>query len=847
VTISEDPTFGTEPFVRAKELVVNVKLLPLLKKRVEIKRLVLNEPNITIIKADARRFNFTSIIETAAPPDTLGTKKPKNSSVAAVLAFADIKDGVVRYVDRVAKTDRTIRDIDFTASNVGIGKKLDAKLKAAVFGEEQDVELQAKTGELADPSNKEALRATALDVTLDLGPVPIAEVMKASAKPGQPAPQPIPGDLEAKAHLIGTMGQANLDELVVNAALLGAKEPNVRLNATGGPFDFTADSTLVFANAKLNGKLETDPIALENFKPKQKDPKTPPPILGGDMRANATFEGNLVALAFNGAIDATNASIEQRGPDQKPTFVKKAGIPAKANVRGTFRPAKTPGEGVDLEKIDVVFHSLTANGSGRMVPFAGRKALELTLDAKTPLKPFNDLLPAMAPFALSGDATANVHVSGMPQPKVPPSITGTAYLKNVSAKVPTMPKPVEGGEAKVAFTAKTANIDDAKFRIGESKFFMDLNVTSFKPMTAHYEVTSAQVNRLDVQAPAPGAKPVPRPEVFKNIVATGNLKETAPKVNQNLIAITSEKGTVANIDYVDLSADVNVTPAKTIINRYSARALGGSVSGSGIMEPKISKFDISAKVENVNLTEYFTYKVPGMKDVLAGRFNGDLHIGGQGKKWEDLAKTLTGNGGALVLEGSLLNMNIANQIFTGIQSVPMVPPNLTERMKARNPRLFASNKTLFENLSSKFQIANGKITTPDLKLATSDFALAGDGWFSLTKEMNLNSTLAFSKSVANDLIAEVPAAKYLLTPDGRIEIPLTLTGPLMKPAIRVDTAAMTAKFQQGMVQQGQKQVEDKVKTGVKGILDGLGKKKQPTPPPPAPAPKDTVPPDTTKR
>jgi hypothetical protein len=50
--------------------------------------------------------------------------------------------------NRVAKTDRTIRDIDFTASNVGIGKKLDAKLKAAVFGEEQDVELQAKTGEL---------------------------------------------------------------------------------------------------------------------------------------------------------------------------------------------------------------------------------------------------------------------------------------------------------------------------------------------------------------------------------------------------------------------------------------------------------------------------------------------------------------------------------------------------------------------------------------------------------------------------------------------------------------------------------------------------------------------------
>ena len=116
-------------------------------------------------------------------------------------------------------------------------------------------------------------------------------------------------------------------------------------------------------------------------------------------------------------------------------MVKKAGIPAKATVRGTFRPEKTPGEGIDFEKIDIVFHSLTASGSGRMVPFTGKKALALSIDAKTPLKPWNDLMPAMAPFGLSGDATATVHVSGMPTPTVPAQITGTAHLKNVGATV----------------------------------------------------------------------------------------------------------------------------------------------------------------------------------------------------------------------------------------------------------------------------------------------------------------------------------------------------------------------------------------------------------------------------
>jgi hypothetical protein len=306
---------------------------------------------------------------------------------------------------------------------------------------------------------------------------------------------------------------------------------------------------------------------------------------------------------------------------------------------------------------------------------------------------------------------------------------------------------------------------------------------------------------------------------------------------------------VANVDYDNLTADLAVTPTVTTVKRYSARALGGTISGSGTMEPKLSKFDISSKIENINLAEYFKYKVPALTDVLAGRITADVNIAGQGKKWEEIAKSLTGEGNAVVIEGSLLNVNIANEIFSSINNIPLVPANLTERMRARNPKLFAGDKTIFENLGSKFTISNGRINAPDLKLATSDFALNGDGWFSFGKEMSVNSTLALSKKLASDLVAEVPAAKYLLSPDGRLEVPLSFSGALMKPAIKVDTAAMTAKFQQGMVQQGQQQIQQKAREGVKGLLDNLGKKKEP-PKPPASTPPDTTrksaPPDTTR-
>ena len=252
VVISDDPAYSTEPFVRAKQLIVNVKLMPLLHKQVEIKRLVLDEPNIVIIKADPKHFNFTSLV--AAASSKAPGKPAKNSSIGAVLAFADIKDGTLRYVDQMTKMDRTIRDIDFTASNVGIGKKLDAKLDAAVFGEKQDVKIEAGTGPLANPADKAAFGATALNLKFELAPVAIAELMAAAPKkPGAAPAEPIPGDVTGTAELKGTFGQATLENLNVAATLLGAKDPNVKLTASGGPFDFTADSTMVFAHAVLKG------------------------------------------------------------------------------------------------------------------------------------------------------------------------------------------------------------------------------------------------------------------------------------------------------------------------------------------------------------------------------------------------------------------------------------------------------------------------------------------------------------------------------------------------------------------------------------------------------------------
>ena len=394
--------------------------------------------------------------------------------------------------------------------------------------------------------------------------------------------------------------------------------------------------------------------------------------------------------------------------------------------------------------------------------------------------------------------------------------------------------------ATVEFTAKTARVPNASFLIGKSAFKVNADIPSLAPMHATYTVTSPEVARLDVQAPAPNAKPFPRPEVFRDVVVKGEAIEKAPKVVENTMTITSKSGIAANIDYTDAEAVVRATPEKSFIDRFSAKSMGGTVSGSGTFEPKISKFDLKTKVEKVNLAEYFRYKSPLLADVLVGRIDADLAIGGQGKTWEELQKTLAGNGGALVIEGAFLNVNLAQQLFTTVQSMPMVPAGFADRIKAKNPKLFAENKTTFQNLAGKVNIANGKINTGDLKLKSSDFDIAGAGWFSFAKEMDLNTTLTLSDKLTRDLVAEIPMAKYLLNSGGRFELPIKLSGGVAKPNVGVDANAIQAKLQQGLVQQGKEDLNKKASETVKGLLEGLGKKKAPAPTTPAPAKPDTT-------
>jgi AsmA protein len=91
VTIADDPAFSKSSFITAKSLEVGVELMPLIfSKQLNVTGIVLDEPQITLLKSADGRWNFSSLggtNEKSSEPTKSGA--PQSLSIAKL----EIKDG----------------------------------------------------------------------------------------------------------------------------------------------------------------------------------------------------------------------------------------------------------------------------------------------------------------------------------------------------------------------------------------------------------------------------------------------------------------------------------------------------------------------------------------------------------------------------------------------------------------------------------------------------------------------------------------------------------------------------------------------------------------------------------
>src|SRR5262249_54044809 len=137
--VAEDPAYGTEDFLRAKDVRVSVRLLPALWGRYEIGRVIVDAPSLTVIR-DAKGLSLASLGRaggaeggTASPEGAPASSGPPAGLLVSELA---LHDGQLRFVDRTVTPARevTVARLDVEASDVSVAHPVKLRVAAAVLG-----------------------------------------------------------------------------------------------------------------------------------------------------------------------------------------------------------------------------------------------------------------------------------------------------------------------------------------------------------------------------------------------------------------------------------------------------------------------------------------------------------------------------------------------------------------------------------------------------------------------------------------------------------------------------------------------------------------------------------------
>ena len=821
--LADDPAFSSDNFVQAADLQVNVKLMPLLNQEIEVKRVILHDPVIRVIRNAQGIFNFASLSGgdmPDAPPDASDTTASIGSGgMPLLVALVNITNGDIQYTDQQENAALRISQLDLKVEDLSFDKPLRIELAAAIVSDQQNFQLDATFGPLGKEIQVDTL---AIDGSLTLDPLDMTAVQKALPQVAEAIPPGlgISGPVRISSQLSGTARALILSGLQLTASVFESSEPNVKVTGNVGPVGTDMDALalntdIAFGPAGLPQLLAFAPVA-ENL----------PPELSADGSAsvNVHVEGTLKNLAFTATVDATQSSI-QFG-DQ---FHKAQG---KRMVLST--DARMTPESIALQQAKIQLDTLELTSSGA-VTLGDTLGVDLQLDSNSvDLAGWQEILPQLQDFSPTGQMELHTHVKGDVGEEQLPDITGTFDLRQVSASFAQLPQPISDLNTDITFTGQGAELKNTSAQIGKSVLQLAVRIARFMPLDATYTFTSPELWLADVQA-SNGAEA--SSDVLKTLKSAG----TARMENEQLAfsgTVSSAQGRLVNIDYTDFQTTLSLLNEIAKIDSASLQTLGGSVKASGQYDMGATppQFQVTSQISDIELGEVFRAQMINALQYVRGKANFNLDLAGGGEDWEAIKPTLQGQGKFEVNQGALVDLNIADEVLSNITGIPGLTSIVSQKVRKKYPAIWGGTDTEFADLGSQLTFREGKILLDGVYLNAVDYATRGDGWLDYDRQIDFHGQIILAQNLSKDIQDTVKVAKYISNTQGRVAIPFALSGTLPEAKPLPDIATLTRQVQQGAVQKGieavQKKVLDKILPSTSllgGETDAAGESSPPKP------------------
>jgi uncharacterized protein involved in outer membrane biogenesis len=170
--MADDPAFSQGVFLTANHLQVNFRFWPLLLQQLRIKRVILHDPVINIVRNHNGVYNFSSLGLTNTNQGSVRQNasgrhfSPPEIPVSSI----EVSNGQMRYLDHKDGSDLTVSQLDLKIAQINYDKSFELEMAMAVFASKQNLQLKTAVGPLDSHSTlrdlplEGELRAEAIDM-----------------------------------------------------------------------------------------------------------------------------------------------------------------------------------------------------------------------------------------------------------------------------------------------------------------------------------------------------------------------------------------------------------------------------------------------------------------------------------------------------------------------------------------------------------------------------------------------------------------------------------------------------------------------------------------------------------
>ena len=284
--------------------------------------------------------------------------------------------------------------------------------------------------------------------------------------------------------------------------------------------------------------------------------------------------------------------------------------------------------------------------------------------------------------------------------------------------------------------------------------------------------------------------------------AAGNdatVKISSPVINTANLPMTLPLKKPVEIKNLQIVADVKGQEAK--LSALSFQLFDGEVKGQGkmIAGAEGPPFKGAVTIQGLQLGPALS-AVADTPVTVSGSAGTDLSLQGRGFSMPELTKALEGAGHLAVKDGKIEGVNLLQEVASALKVVGV--------------SLGDAKATAFSTIETDLAIKQGVINMQRLLMDSHDFQATGGGTIGFDQKLNLIVNLNLSQDVSQKLATASPVVKIALK-EGRLSLPLTITGTAQAPSYGVDVKGLSGKVQE--------QVKKKVEEAVGGLLKGTTK------------------------